>query len=67
MDAGSLVPDDVMLGWSRSDWRSRMRRNGFILDGFPRTIPQAEGLDLLLTSGHAARRGDQAGRAEARC
>lgn len=50
MDQGALVPDDVMIGIVSE----RLRRNdcipGFILDGFPRTIPQAEALAALLKS-----------------
>ncbi len=47
MDKGLLVPDEVVLGIVK-DKISSDCREGFILDGFPRTIPQAEGLDLLL-------------------
>jgi adenylate kinase len=49
MDAGQLVSDDIMLGIIRDRLQGRDCANGFILDGFPRTIPQAEGLDQLLS------------------
>ena len=48
MDAGELVPDEVVLGMVREVLASPESRNGFILDGFPRTLAQAEGLDTLL-------------------
>lgn len=49
MDAGELVPDDVILGLMREVLtREEGSESGYILDGFPRTVPQAEGLDALL-------------------
>jgi adenylate kinase len=48
MDAGSLVPDDVMLGLISELLDRKRQGTGVILDGFPRTVPQAEGLDQLL-------------------
>ncbi len=48
MDSGSLVPDDVILGLMRERLGQSDAATGFILDGFPRTIPQAEGLAGLL-------------------
>ncbi|MFH1144225.1 MAG: adenylate kinase [Candidatus Eisenbacteria bacterium] len=48
MDSGGLVPDDVILGLMRDRLDRADAAAGFILDGFPRTIPQAEGLDRLL-------------------
>lgn len=48
LDAGQLVSDDIMIGIIRDVLKSEKCKNGFILDGFPRTIPQAEGLSLLL-------------------
>jgi adenylate kinase len=47
LDAGALVPDDVMIGLIREVVASGKAKDGFILDGFPRTIPQAEALDRL--------------------
>ena len=44
MDAGSLAPDDVILGLMRERMAGADAAHGFILDGFPRTIAQAEGL-----------------------
>jgi len=41
MDAGSLVPDDVMIELVRNILKSDLCRNGIILDGFPRTVAQA--------------------------
>lgn len=49
MDAGQLVTDDVVLGMIRERLAERDTHNGFILDGFPRNIPQAQALDQLLT------------------
>ena len=49
MDEGDLVGDDVMLGIIRERLAEDDCANGYILDGFPRTIPQARGLDELLS------------------
>ena len=48
MDAGDLVPDDVIVGVIAEALDSDEARDGFILDGFPRTTPQAEALDAKL-------------------
>lgn len=45
MDAGGLVPDEVVIGIVKERLAQANCDNGFILDGFPRTIPQAEALD----------------------
>lgn len=50
MDAGQLVPNDLVLGLIRERLNSPDCRNGFILDGFPRNLEQAEELDRLLDS-----------------
>ena len=47
MDEGKLVPDDVVIGIIRERLSEDDCKNGFILDGFPRTIPQAEALDQM--------------------
>lgn len=47
MDSGRLVPDDVVIGIIRDRLAESDCQNGFILDGFPRTIPQAEALDRM--------------------
>lgn len=47
IDAGNLVPDDVVIGIIKERLGEDDCRNGYILDGFPRTIPQAEALDSL--------------------
>ena len=49
MKSGELVPDSVILDMMKKRLAEQDCRNGYILDGFPRTIPQAEGLDKLLT------------------
>jgi len=48
MDAGELVADDIILGMIRERLQSPECAKGVILDGFPRTIAQAEGLDAML-------------------
>ena len=47
MDEGKLVPDDVVIGIIRERLQQPDCADGFILDGFPRTIPQAEALDRM--------------------
>lgn len=46
-EAGKLVPDEVVIGIIRERLAKDDCKNGFILDGFPRTIPQAEALDKM--------------------
>jgi adenylate kinase len=53
MDRGALVPDDVMIGIVRERLQRSDCARGFILDGFPRTIPQAEALAGLLETMNA--------------
>ncbi len=48
MDAGQLVADDVVLGMIQERLAKPDARSGFILDGFPRNIPQAQALDAML-------------------
>jgi adenylate kinase len=48
MDAGELVPDAVIVGLVRERLAQPAGRKGFVLDGFPRTVAQAEALDGLL-------------------
>ncbi|MDO8874496.1 MAG: nucleoside monophosphate kinase, partial [Pseudolabrys sp.] len=48
MDAGQLVPDEVVVAIIADRIDQADARNGFVLDGFPRTVPQAEALDELL-------------------
>ncbi len=48
MDEGQLVPDDVVIGMIRARIEDADCADGFIFDGFPRTIPQAEALDTML-------------------
>ncbi len=48
MDAGELVADDIVIGMIRERLAEADAANGFILDGFPRSIPQAEALDVML-------------------
>lgn len=48
MDSGQLVPDEVTIGIVRESLSKPENHKGFILDGFPRTIEQAEALDKIL-------------------
>jgi len=48
MDKGELVPDDLIIEIIKNELNKEEYRNGFLLDGFPRTINQAEALDKLL-------------------
>ncbi|MFH1701349.1 MAG: adenylate kinase [Candidatus Zixiibacteriota bacterium] len=47
MKAGELVPDDIIIGLIEEKQNNAELKNGFILDGFPRTIPQAEALSMM--------------------
>ena len=47
IDAGALVPDEVVIGIIRERLAKEDCVNGFILDGFPRTVPQAEALEAM--------------------
>ncbi len=47
MDAGLLVSDDIILGLIKERIQADDCRNGFLLDGFPRTIAQADGLEVM--------------------
>jgi len=50
MDAGQLVPNEIVLGMIRERLNNPDAKNGFILDGFPRNLAQAEALDELLAT-----------------
>jgi adenylate kinase len=50
MDQGLLVPDDVVIGMISNKLDANKDARGFIFDGFPRTVAQAEALDELLIS-----------------
>ena len=50
MDQGKLVPDAVVIGLVREKLADPSCTNGFVLDGFPRTVPQAEALGSVLNS-----------------
>ena len=55
MAEGRLVPDDLMVGIIRDRLKKADARKGFILDGFPRTLVQAEKLDNLVGGGNGSR------------
>lgn len=48
IEAGKLVPDDITIGMLRNHMTAYRQGAGFILDGFPRTLPQAEALERLM-------------------
>jgi len=54
MDQGLLVPDEVVIGMIESKLKENNQAGGFIFDGFPRTVPQAIGLDKLLQENDTA-------------
>ncbi|MEM4155955.1 MAG: adenylate kinase [Archaeoglobaceae archaeon] len=49
MNQGKLVPDEVVIGIVKERLKQKDCENGFILDGFPRTIAQAEALDTMMS------------------
>ncbi len=49
MDRGDLVPDSLIMGIMEQRLKEKDCQKGFLLDGFPRTIPQADALDAILT------------------
>ena len=54
IDHGDLVPDEVLLNIINSRLSNPDIKNGYLLDGFPRTIPQAEGLNTILKDNYQA-------------
>lgn len=54
MDAGKLVPDEVVIGMIENKLQSNPNAKGFIFDGFPRTTAQAEALDVLLAKNNSS-------------
>ena len=50
MDSGALVPDEVVIGLVEERLARPDARSGFVLDGFPRTVAQAQALDAMLTA-----------------
>ncbi len=52
MDEGKLVPDAVVIGIVKEKLAEPTAAKGFLLDGFPRTVPQAEELNKVLEAGH---------------
>ena len=53
MDKGQLVPDEVVIGMISSAMNNNQDAKGFLFDGFPRTVAQAEALDKLLASNNS--------------
>jgi adenylate kinase len=49
IDQGLLVPDEVVIGMIKNQINQNLNAQGFIFDGFPRTVPQAEALDKMLS------------------
>ncbi|NQZ77320.1 MAG: adenylate kinase, partial [Ekhidna sp.] len=49
MDAGNLVPDEVVIGMVEDKIQENLGASGFIFDGFPRTVNQAEALDTMMS------------------
>jgi adenylate kinase len=54
MDQGLLVPDEVVIGMIDNKLKENKAAAGFIFDGFPRTVPQAVGLDQLMDENNTA-------------
>jgi adenylate kinase len=54
IESGALVPDEVVEGMIESKFKGTAGVDGFLLDGFPRTIAQAEALDAMLAKGGEA-------------
>ena len=52
MDAGALVSDEIVIGLIRERLTHDDAKNGYILDGFPRNIAQAEALDQMIWDNH---------------
>lgn len=50
IDKGNLVPDEVTINMLKNEFEKFEHAKGFIFDGFPRTVPQAEALDVFLES-----------------
>lgn len=50
MDKGELVPDELVIGIIKDRVKEKDCENGFLLDGFPRTLPQADALDSMLSN-----------------
>lgn len=48
LDSGELVPDEKVVGLVREELKDDKYKDGYVLDGFPRTVPQAEAFDELL-------------------
>ena len=54
MDKGELVPDELVVDFIMDRFKDADCANGYVLDGFPRTIPQAEALDKALAANNEA-------------
>lgn len=54
MNSGALVPDEVTISMLKEEIDRNPDANGFLFDGFPRTVPQAEALDKFMANNNTA-------------
>lgn len=54
MNSGALVPDEITIAMLQEEVAKNPNAGGFLFDGFPRTVPQAEALDVFMTKNNSA-------------